>query len=279
MEERAGFSVSFSPIVVVAALSVVALIGVSTWQATNFWRDAEVVDPTVASNEIRITTSSAKGLVDWQRDFEDVAKADTETSDVSNDPDGLSNIRNNVLGTLLGSYVALKGAGTYTPAQGEAIASAIAEDLRASVSYRAYTTSDVQTDANVSLPRMLSYRSDMQTALEPILKNTEQELEIFAYYIETKDAGYLEELRSMATNYRAATENTLHVVVPKDAVLHHIAIMNALSEFEMILERMASYADDPFATAALLRTFNDAEMNVLLSFDALATYFREYPQT
>ena len=276
MEERAKTGVSFSPIVVLAALSVMALIGVSAWQGFSSWKSSQVTSGDL--NEIRVTTNSAKSRVDWQRAFADTLE-DSAASSTIDDPDGLSNIGGNVMGTLLGAYATMKDAGTYTQSRGEEIAGAIAEDLRASISYRMYSASDAQIDESVSLPRMLAYRNDMRVAFEPLLLNSMYELEIFAYYLDTHDAQYLEELRRVAENYRTATENVLGVTVPKDAVSYHVGTLNALSEFEAVLNAMAAHADDPFATAALLRTFNEAEAGMFFSFNSLAGYFREYPRS
>jgi hypothetical protein len=183
------------------------------------------------------------------------------------------------LGTLVGSYVALKESGTYTPSLGAEVAGTIAENLRADISYRMYTANDIKNDADASLARMLSYRSDLREALAPLLKNTVYELEVFAYYLETKDGRYLDELNDIAQNYRTATESAVKVVVPTSAVAYHIGILNALSEFEAVLQKLATNADDPFASAALMRTLGDAETHMLLSFEALAGYFRKHSQS
>ena len=264
---------------VVAALSILALIVAITWQSTSSWRNIKVVD--VAPVRVSIgRTGTAEGSPNWQRALESSESSTSTMTDVSsNDPDGLSNISANVLGTLVGSYVAMKEAGIYTPSRGQEVAGSIAKDLRANISYRLFNESDIKSDADVSLSRMLSYRGDLRVALEPLLKNSGYELEVFAYYLDTKDMNYLEELRRDAQNYRTATQNAMNVLVPEDALQHHLAILNALSEFEAVLEKMTSNADDPYATAALLRTFGDAEANVLFSFDALAGYFRNYTRS
>jgi len=264
----------FSPMVITAGFAVAVLIGTLAWQATRSWRE-----PT---EEIRVAiTEQTKKLdsnndIRWQRALEVGLAGDGNEGDVLNDPDGLSNIADNVLGTLVGSYVAMKDAGTYTPAQGNRVAETVSSDLRANISYRIYGTSDIKTDPDASLSRMLAYRSDLRIALEPLLENRSYELDIFASYIDTGDEAHLAELRHMAERYRTATENVLKVVVPENALTHQLDILNALSEFEMVLEKMATYANDPFAAAALLRTFSGAEVNMLTSFDALAGYFREH---
>ena len=106
------------------------------------------------------------------------------------------------------------------------------------------------------------------------LKNTEYELNMFARYIDTGDVEYLARLERTVENYRAAAENAAQLTVPADAVVHHIRVLNALSEFAATLDGLKDNAGDPFASVALLRTYNTAEQNVYLSFDALARYAR-----
>ena len=143
--------------------------------------------------------------------------------------------------------------------------------LKAPVEYHAYTASDITIIADTSYERMLAYRSDLQKSLAPLLKNTQPEFEIFAYYVDTKDRAYLTKLQAIAANYRAAASATSRVSPPRDALAQHLGILNAMEEFAAL----AANADDPFAAVALLRTYNEAESRVLFSFKALATYYRQ----
>ena len=292
MEKRAIWSVELSPMAITAGLAVVALIGTMLWQIAISWKNSSV--SATGKTPVAITEQTgASDNINWQRALEGWATSGAEGEEAPPDPDGISNIAGNVLGTLIGSYTAMKDAGVYTPLQGERIAESVAANLRANVSYRLYGFSDIKTDpdlpaeilpegearADASLSRILAYRSDLRIALEPLLENSAYELDVFAYYIETGDKSRLAELQSAAKNYRTAIANVLLVVVPSGAAMHHLDILNALSEFEAVLEKMAANADDPYAVAALLRTFNGAEANMLTSFNALAGYFRNHSNT
>ena len=261
-----------------AGLSVVALIGVGAWQiwsATHSERVLRAENTAPAPVATRAETPFS-GL-DWQSEL--VAGIGTTTgksafAEATTDKDGLSNIAGNVTGVLLESYATLAEDGVYAPEAGERIAGDVAESLRAHVSYKTYAAGDVTTTSDVLYDRMLAYRGDMQIALGPLLKNTEYELNMFARYIDTGDAEYLARLERTAENYRAAAENAAQLTVPADAVVHHIRVLNALSEFAATLDGLKDNADDPFASVALLRTYNAAEQQVYLSFDALARYAR-----
>jgi len=261
-----------------AGFAILALIGATAWQLTASWRDAEVSS---AGDNTKVSNTGSTALSDsyfnWQRAPESSLTSGTSAN--TSDPDGISYIEDNVLGTLVSSYVTMKDSGTYTSSSGEQVAEIIAADLRANISYRTYSQADIETVSDTSLSRTLLYRNDLRIALEPLLENTDYELEVFAYYLDTNDATYLDKLSRMSENYRTATENSLGVVVPSDAVAYHVDILNALSEFEATLAQMTKHADDPYAAAALLRTFNTAEIHMLTSFNALAGYFRDYSRS
>src|SRR3989338_3116045 len=112
----------FSPMTIAAAFSVVALVGVVLWQSTSSWREKEI---TSTPAEVRVSTNQtedSRNRLDWQRAFDDTPIADIATSTPTNDPDGLSNIGENVLGTLVGSYITLKDSGIYSQEVGNSVA-------------------------------------------------------------------------------------------------------------------------------------------------------------
>ncbi|HEY4527363.1 MAG TPA: hypothetical protein VJK53_06010, partial [Candidatus Paceibacterota bacterium] len=69
------------------------------------------------------------------------------------------------------------------------------------------------------------------------------------------------------------------VTVPPDAVARHVEILNAMGEFGAALEALADNADDPITSTVLLRSYNDAENNMISSFNNLAKYFVHHPQS
>jgi len=271
MEERANPRVAFSHMQMLAASSVAVLIAVVLWQVGQTFAKG---NETQAVNEAALADAAATPYesVDWQTPMTDETGA-ILTALGAPDEDGISNIAGNVVGTLLYSYNTLQENGTYTPEEGQKIAEGVASSLRAEVSYKTYTAADIKTDADTSYERMLAYRKDLQIALEPLLKNKGYELSIFANYIESADQKYVNDLKAIVQNYRAALESAGKIAVPQDALTQHLGILNALSQFSTTVERMSQHADDAFAAAALLRTYNDSEANLFLSFNSLASYY------
>jgi hypothetical protein len=105
-----------------------------------------------------------------------------------------------------------------------------------------------------------------------LLENKEYELDVFAKYVDSKDPKYLADLRAASQKYKLAILNTEKVVAPADAAIYQAAILTAMSQFSATLDALADNATDPFASSALLRTFVDAQDNMVASFDSVGKY-------
>ena len=274
MKERADSSVAFFHMAGLAALSVAVLVGIGLWQGWQVIGKGNYVSATNPSAPLPERAATPWENFNWQAPLETTFLTGQAPSGgtSSSDRDGLSNIEGNVVEALLGSYAALAEAGLYAPEDGEKLAEDIGTALRANVSYPIYSAADLKTDADTSYDRMLEYRASLRVALEPLLENPGYELGLFATYIESRDPTYMDKLRRAAENYRAAVGSAADVVVPKDAVAYHLGILNALSQFGATVEAMAEHADDAFAAAALLATYDTSERELMTSFDELATY-------
>lgn len=248
----------FSHIFVTAAVSLVVLVAVVGWQINSAVRERSDATSYVAAAEGTDTADDAR-------------TADPALSS----EDGTTPIGSAVLDGIIEKYFSLQQQGLYTPEVAAKTAEKMAENLRAPLSFHAYTAADIPTAADTSYARMLAYRNDLQVSLAPLLKNTEPEYELFAYYVSTKDKKNLEKLQAAAQNYRAAAEATARVIPPKDALSHHLGILNAMEAFAAALDSLVANAEDPFASVVVLRTYNQTEADVLTSFASLAKYYRE----
>jgi len=253
MNRQAGFSAIF----VTAGASLVLLLAVAVWQIDSALRVRGDATSYVATSE-GIGSPPA-----------------TDGADFTPSEDGSTPLGTAVLDGVVEQYLSLQQQGIYTPEVGAKAAEKMAEDLVAPLSYHIYTEAEIPAASDTSYARMLAYRADLQVSLAPLLKNTQAEFEIFASYVDTKDPEYLERLRAVARNYRAAAGATARVVPPKDALAQHLGVLNALEKFAAALETLAANADDPFAAVVVLRSYNQAETNVLTSFASLAKYYRE----
>jgi hypothetical protein len=252
----------FSPIFITAALSVLILLAVAGWEMNQSLqaKNAPPVPAPVSAQDVPAALADTADA------------ASTSSAATSSDP--ISDIGTTVLNQLEGAYTQMQEAGVYSTTTAQEAGESLAPYVTASVSYPTFSSGDIKTDPDTSYARMLTYRNDLRTSLAPLLKNTEPEYEIFAYYTDTKDASYLTKLKDVAQNYRDAANLTANVSVPADAVPYHIAILDAMEEFAATLDAMAAHASDPFASVALLRSYDQAESDMLTSFNALTTYYK-----
>lgn len=263
-------SIRLSPIAFLALFSVVGLLGVAAAQAFNLF------GKTPAATFVATTAADGTAVPDatWQQEMMLLGLATSSDPGLADGEDPLALITPQVLAQIVGEYNGLQTTGEYTAAAGEAAATRIAPNVYANVTYERYEEADIKTDSDASYARMLAYRADLQTALQPLLNNTRAEYEIYGSYVTTGDTSHLRTLQGVAKNYADAAAAAAKLTVPADIALTHVALLNALTHFSATLEDMVAYAEDPIASMALLRTYNDAEYAVVSSFDKLAQYAR-----
>lgn len=191
----------------------------------------------------------------------------------------LADLGPQVIGTVAAQYAALQEKGAYTPETGAAVASQLAASITAPVSYKTYSISDITTTNDGSRARIQQYQADLRAALAPLAKNTTPEIAIFAAYVQTTDTKYLDQLHAVTQAYTDATLAGARVVVPREAIAQHIAILNAMGKFSATLKALAENASEPITTVALLQTYNDAERDMVISFNSFASYIVSHSKT
>ncbi|MEK7134067.1 MAG: hypothetical protein AAB804_03275 [Patescibacteria group bacterium] len=265
MENERSHTSGFSAIGITAAISVFVLVAAFGWEIRQTMQGTDTPTPYAESEPEKNPAITDTATIPAMGDTEAIAPS----------PDGFSSLGIAVVDELITKYASLQDQGLYTEEIGQKVAEKMAATLKPAVSYDPHAVTDILTDTDTSYDRMLQYRSDLRGSLAPLLKNTQPEFEIFAYYVDTKDEKYLTLLKEVAQNYRDAASRTARVIVPHDAVREHVAILNAMEQFAAMLDAMVANAADPFASVALLRTYNQAEADMLLSFKALTVYYKQ----
>lgn len=279
-------------VTVLAALSIALLLVAVGYKVAHRDVDAEIVKNIIASPSFSAplfeTDSDGDGLPDWQE-----ALLGTDPNDPDSDGDGSpdtfaarkSETKSNsspspssspadILGErLMSEYLSLKESGAYTDARGQLIGEKLASNLRANAEFIPYAAGDFTTTNDLSYERMLAYRAAMRDALAPMLSLGEAEFVIYARYVESKDAAAIQELLEVSDVYATAAKATSKIVVPKDVLDTHAEVVNALSFYAAVLSEMVTYAYDPVASFALLRTYSEAEKHLFTSFDTLSAYY------
>ena len=255
-----------SSLFLTAGASVCALVLVVVWSI--FGTKATTPAPSAVAAAVPSTVNTGA-----EPDISDIA-ANTEMTAAD-----IGLIGPAVANQLIAQYQTLKENGVYTPEVAGTVAREFGENIHASVPYTYYAAEDLSVGTDRSYEGMLAYRAHIKAALDPIASLEKLEISIFAQYVETSDPAYLEELRAVVADYGIAREAVAAVTVPPDAVARHVDILNAMGQFGAALEALADNADDPITSTVLLRSYNDAENNMISSFNNLAKYFVHHPQS
>lgn len=261
-------------IVVTAGLAVALLLIASAW------RIGDVVK--IQRNDVPLSYErpTTKELVaerkplstrDWQNELAALGLISTSTDRVvATSPQSVADI---ISEQFLNGYISLKESGRYSQESAASIGRSIGESVRAPSQFVMHGESEVRQVADISKERSLTYRADMRDALAILITDAPPEFETFGLYVETKNPERLRELEAAVTRYRLAEQALLRVIVPQDAVALHLRATNALGAYASAVDQLIRYADEAFATLAVLRTYNDAEREMLYAFDALASYY------
>ncbi|OGG58532.1 hypothetical protein A2765_02280 [Candidatus Kaiserbacteria bacterium RIFCSPHIGHO2_01_FULL_56_24] len=281
---RRLYSRGASSIAITAALSLAILIAaVGSYIGEKAQtRKAITIDlsqehePAEPARYAELADADNNGVPDWRdelmRGGVAISTSSPATSTASTDP--VTGAGTSMVSSLISGYLSLKQYDAYTPARGEKLADTIASGFRAPTIFVPHPASELDIDADVSQKRVLQYRSDMRTALAPMVDlDAEPEFSLFARFIATGDASWLDKLSAVTAKYREAEGNMLKVRVPASAADTHLRAVNALGEFTETLERLVRFSKDPLALLALLRTYNEDEREFLLAFDALAKFY------
>ena len=273
VENERSYKSGFSAISMSAMLSLLVLVGAIGWKIDQAFQNKNTALTVVASAAV----AGHSGIPD-NNPSANYLNGISSTGSSSINPYDPSQIGDNVAATLASDYTLLQANGTYSTTTAAQTAEALGKNLKASVSYKMYAATDIKTDSNTSYARMLSYRTDLQTSLAPLLKSTTPELDMLTKYVQTNDQTYLTQLRQAADTYKLAAAASAQVVVPADAVPVQLGILNAMQEFAATLDQMAANANDPFTEATLINTYMQAQSDMFSSFNNLYGYYKSKQQ-
>lgn len=253
-----------------AVLSVLVLLGATAWKITDAIHAHNETLSVSSANTVSAT--GAQNPSSYASTNNDSSPDPTPTA--ADDPYAPAHIGDNVASVLAADYQIMQQNGTYTADQKAQVAQALGANLKASVTYKSYTSDSIKIDSDTSYARMLSYRTDLQTSLAPLMKNTTPEIDLLTKYVQTNDPTYLTEIQKVSGNYKLAVAKTALVVAPGDAGAVHIGILNAMQEFAATLDQMVASANDPFTEATLINTYMQAQQDMFSSFNNLYGYYK-----
>lgn len=269
-----------SPIAVTAALSLAVLLAVTgSYIGTRAQKPVaaaqEEREPSQQQKYVAIEDRDANGIPDWQDELgrTGVATSTATTSGgISDDP--VAAMGSRLLSSLFSGFSSLQQLESYTPSQGEELVNTLAANFKAPGVTVLHTKDELALVEASSEERILQYRADMRLAMAHLVDlSAEPEFSLFARFIQTNDPQWLDSLSAAAQKYRIAEQNLLAVNTPIAAADLHLRAVNAVAVYAQTLERLVRFANDPLASMALLRTYNESEREYLLAFDALAKFY------
>lgn len=260
-----------SAILLTAGLAVAILLSVVGWQLGTYRAEHAASDSIRyerPADERPLPTISPTDN-DWRDELMKLGLVNTAATSSST----AGTFSDTVAEEFLNGYFSLKESGSFTNENAAKVGSFLAENLRVPIGFTLHGENELTLSAETSKERVLQYRSDMREALSVLINGSPPEFEIFALYVETKNPQRLLELETSAKRYREAEKKTLAVIVPKDAATLHIRVTNALGGYATAVEQLVRSIDSPVTTLGVLRTYNEAEREMLYAFDALASYY------
>lgn len=231
-------------------------------------------EPAEMRTFVAVRDADTNGTPDWQDELGRAGVATSTPMETATSTDPTEHLGSALIRTVVNGYLSLKQHDEYTSERGERLAQTIASAYKAPATFVPHTLDTLTVVDDSSEMRILRYRSDMRTALLPMVDfEAEPEFAIFARFIQTNDPMWLEKLSAVAENYHTAETQALAVRVPREAADEHLRTVNALGKYAETLERLVRFANDPLALLALLRTYNESEREMFLAFDALAKFY------
>lgn len=261
---------------ILAACSIAALLGAIGWRAGAWLRPQSepVLSVSAPSAFISEPDVDGNGVPDWQDTLMGLTPSATSTV--------LYNATATIPGTeqiptatgavterLIQQYLYLKDTNAYTDERGERLGKSLAENVYVRTPFTPYTMDALKTG---DLSRT-EYRNVMRTTLNPLLSLSEPDFVTYARFIDTKDRSLLEALRGRAQTYKEVSADLMRLRVPAEAVSSHVDTANAIAYYGTVLEAMVVHQDDPIASLALLREYNEAEQYLGTSLSLLSRYY------
>jgi ABC-type antimicrobial peptide transport system permease subunit len=281
---------------IIAALSVAVLfvaVGATLGSKDGVDRATAVIPTNLSLSErpyIEETDSDNDGLPDWQEallgtdpnnpdsdgnGISDALEPKVSIATVLNEESGSAQTLADTIGnSLVGEYLYLKETDTYTPTAGERLGNNLAQKISFNTEFSPFIKDDMVIVNNTSKEAVESHRKALQKALDPFLDLTGAEVAIYAQFVAIGDRTALIELSKRALVYERAAKEILKIPAPVDVAETHLEVANALSFFSVVLNNMVAKADDPIASLALLRTYNQSEQYVQTTFNVLSVYYR-----
>jgi len=210
---------------------------------------------------------------DWRQELITLGIIATATPATATSSDPVAYVGDILATEMLRGYAALKENDAYTVDAARSLGSSLGTNVLPVSTAEHISLADISVDADTSRERVLRYRADMREGTAPLISDSPPEIELFAEFLDTGNREKLRALEAAAARYEKAGANLEAIRVPADAAEYHVRAVNALRDYGNTLERLVLFSEQPLPALALLRTYNEAERELLFAFDVLAQYY------
>ncbi len=175
---------------------------------------------------------------------------------------------------LVGAYVLQEQAnsGEVTQKEKEAIIKSTIKTL-SELKYTQHTAAEIASQTNSTKQHILTYRAQVQKALEPLKEIPEYELQTYARAVDKNEPKDFDALNKASKIYVVVAKKLLDVETPTDAVENHVNFINGLMYTSAALEGMSKGYDDIIGSYRALGHFGKAERQLKMAQEALRVYF------
>ncbi len=194
-----------------------------------------------------------------------------------------ANMRNEVMDTpltetdiltrsLIRPYVEQVRSDTFTEESGQDIINRLTEEVF-TLDYTPINISAILITDDISKSSTLQYKTALYQAMQPLFGLGEYELTIYARAVKHNSKEDFNLLYSLSGIYRGVGDAILTIPAPQDISSVHLAIINSLYKFSVVLEDLSKGFSDPAASLSGTGNFVKAEEYMTQSFSRLKTYF------
>ncbi len=258
------------------SVALVIVLGYKIFEWSGLTYEAAPIESTASSDVLpddSFDTFAEREPGDWREELIALGIIATGTPETATSSDPVAYIGDILAEEILNGYGALKETDTYSVDAARSIGTSIGANIMPLPTSAHISAEELASDTDTSLARVLVYRADMRDATAPLIHDDPPEFVLFAEYVDSRNPEKLRALERAAVRYRTASENLRTVVVPEDALTLHVRAVNSLEDYANTLDRLVLFSAQPLSALALLRTYNEAERELLFAFDVLAQYY------
>ncbi len=189
------------------------------------------------------------------------------TTTEKNAPKGPKTITEATARSIVLAYITAKQKGESTK-EIEKLLQNMSDDIL-KIDYTRYESDKLHIAKNMSKPK---YKRAIAKSIAPLSKIPEYELDTIAKIIKNDDQKARQTLKTDIKLYTKTIENLLNSEVPKNAIVPHLALVNAYSKLVASFQLVDKSKDDIILVYPSLRMFLEADSEIYDAFDALKDY-------